>query len=258
MYYKMVLTNLTPLPAEYLYPGTDDASKKSREAYEKSDKLNNGGKWWSMYDLMRYFHSGFLPEEGDSNFIKFELDLTKPELKLASLLDPKLQQEIDAKINPLVQDFSSKIQDLISKMREEMTTNVAAAAAQRGAPMLMAKGGRHKRIRGGDSDTTNAINELVDPMNLKTFILNSISGLEFTSLDRIFITNSVKGQLELAPILGIKTDASVIELAIRDANAAANAPADANKVGGRRYKTRKHRHKGKSHGKTRRGNKKRK
>ena len=146
-------SDLTPLPADYVFP--DD--KESQEKYEKmspADRLNNGGKWWSMYDLMKFFHSGFLPENGETNFIRYEIDLTAPELAASKSTDPNLPNEVNTNMLNGLNKLSSEIVSKLAEVKNQ-ATNAAAAAATSGLglaariPQGPGGGGNYKKNKKG-------------------------------------------------------------------------------------------------------------
>jgi hypothetical protein len=142
---------LTPLPSDYLYPGKDDASEKLRKEYDAlpddTARLNKGGKWWNMYDLMKYFHSGIMPELSDVNYINYEIDFTAPELKRAASADPALANEVNSSMTPGLQALSSKIQTLISQ--QQLAASKAALETTTSAITRPRSGGKRKGKTGG-------------------------------------------------------------------------------------------------------------
>jgi hypothetical protein len=257
------LGELTPLPADYLYPG-DEASQKIYEKLSLAEKLNENvcGKWWSMYDLMKYFHSGFMPEEGETNYIRYEIDLTAPELRHAMSSDPNLKSSVDTSMMTGLTKLSGQLLGQVAKAKQMATESVAAATSS-GLGLSVRRGGAKKKWRGGDNmmqqgmmmqpqgmmmqpqgmmqpeDPTAQIAELLKPENLEKECLNDVFQILFNSRNRIFITDSKPGNLALVSSLGIPPQPPLT-----------GPPAPAPPVGGRR-KTRKSKM-GKKSGKTRR------
>jgi hypothetical protein len=252
------LGELTPLPPDYLYPN-DENSRKIYEKLTIPDQLNSGGKWWSMYDLMKYFHSGFLPEEGDSNYIRYEIDLTAPELKNAMSTDPNLKSTVDTSMMTGLTKLSGQLLGQVAKAKQMATESVAAATSS-GLGLSVRRGGKRKSWRGGDDtmqqgmmmqpgmmqqgmmqpeDPSAEIAKLLKPENLEQECLNDVFQILFNSRNRIFITDSKPGSLALVSTLGIPPQPPIT-----------GPPAPAPPVGGRR-KTRKSKM-GKKSGKTRR------
>jgi len=225
---------LVPLPSDYLYPDNDELSSKKREEYEKlpddSARVAKGGKWWSMFDLMKYYHSGILPEHSDTNFINFEIDFTAPELTRANFTDPNLKNEIVNSMTPGLQALSGKLTRLISDMKVSATTNVAAASTsgllRRGfgadgpqGPQGGKKSKKNKTKKGGEGET---IEQLIDPMKLEEECLRDLFRIKLNSRNRIFVTDSKKGTLPLSSTLNLPNAASAITAAENAVPAAAS------------------------------------
>ena len=140
------LSNLTPLPGKYLFPKDNNAASE----YDKlpdAEKFAKGGKWWSMYDLMQEFHSGIMTEQNDSNFFEFEIDFTSPHLRISTITDPNLSQEVNNTMTSGLQNLATKIQGLISKLQLE-----ANASSQKNILDAM-----NRPSRGGKKKTNAAV-----------------------------------------------------------------------------------------------------
>jgi len=258
MAYQAKLPNLTPLPGYLLYP-TDDTKAKAYDNLKSDDeRFKEGGKWWSMYDIMKEFHSGILPEHSDANYLEFEIDFTSPHLKVATITDPNMVQELNSTMTIGLQSLSSKIQSLISKLQLE--ANVQAMRASTSGVLsrqqqLPGGGGKRKKKGGAPGDPPNAadeINNLVNPTNLEKECLKDIFRVKVNSWDRIFITNAKKDHFPLKSVLNLPDQAAVMEqVKIAEIAAEAEAAAPEIQVGGRR-KTRKGRKYGKRKAKTHR------
>jgi hypothetical protein len=217
-------SDLTPLPADYVFPD-DTASQEIYEKMSPADRLNNGGKWWSMYDLMKFFHSGFLPENGETNFIRYEIDLTAPELTSSKSTDPNLPNEVNSNMLNGLNKLSSEIVTKLAEVKNQ-ATNAAAAAATSGlglaARIPVSGGGKNKKNKwGGDptppygappppygappppTDPGSQITALVSAENLEKECLNDLFSILFNSRNRIFITDSKPGTLGLVSTLNI-------------------------------------------------------
>ena len=232
-------SDLTPLPADYVFPD-DTASQEIYEKMSPSDRLNNGGKWWSMYDLMKFFHSGFLPENGETNFIRYEIDLTAPELTASKSTDPNLSTEVNTNMLNGLNKLSSPIVTKLAEVKNQ-ATNAAAAAATSGLglaariPQGPGGGGKNKKKKWGGDDTQpppygapsppppygapppppgygapppptdpgSQITALVSAENLEKECLNDLFSILFNSRNRIFITDSKPGTLGLVSTLNI-------------------------------------------------------
>ena len=232
-------SDLTPLPADYVFPD-DTASQEIYEKMSPADRLNNGGKWWSMYDLMKFFHSGFLPENGETNFIRYEIDLTAPELTASKSTDPNLSTEVNTNMLNGLNKLSSQIVTKLAEVKNQ-ATNAAAAAATSGLglaariPQGPGGGGKSKKNKwGGDdplpppygapsppppygapppppgygappppTDPGSQITALVSAENLEKECLSDLFSILFNSRNRIFITDSKPGSLGLVSTLNI-------------------------------------------------------
>ena len=60
----------------------NDEEKKLYEDIEKNnpEELKQRFKWWSLHDIMKYYHNGIIPKENEANIFAFKIDLTAPEL----------------------------------------------------------------------------------------------------------------------------------------------------------------------------------
>jgi hypothetical protein len=249
------LGNLTPLPGYLLYPD----SKDKAEAYDKlpSDqaKFDEGGKWWSMYDLMDYFHSGIMPEHSKSNYFEFEIDFTSPHLKVASISDPNMVQELNSTMTTGLQSLASNVQNLISKLQVEASNKTLDIST--GALLTNRRGGTTKRKlkRGGDGElagqppaaglgTADQITALLSPANLEIECLKDIFRVKLNTWDRIFITNAKKNALPLSSILNLPKEENIIDQVKAATGAtgatAATAATAAPAAGGAKTRRRKH------------------
>ena len=249
------LANLTPLPGNYLYP-KDNAKA---EAYDKlpSDeaKFKEGGKWWSMYDLMKYFHSGLLPEHSDANYFNFEIDFTSPHMKVAAVTDPNMVQELNSTMTTGLQTLASNVQNLISQLQVEANSamvglTTSALARPRGG----SKGKKNRR--GGEGEvppmaaapapaisTADKIKNLLSAENLEVECLKDIYRVKLNTWDRIFITNGKKNSLGLSDTLAL-TDEGALKTQVEAAIAAAPAAGGART---RKMRRRRGAKKGKTH-----------
>ena len=264
------LANLTPLPGDYLYP----KDKAKAEAYDKlpSDeaKFKEGGKWWSMYDLMKYFHSGLLPEHSDANYFNFEIDFTSPHMKVAAVTDPNMVQELNSTMTTGLQTLASNVQNLISQLQVEANSamvglTTSALASKRGG----SKGKKNRR--GGEGgevppmalaaapapmaaapapmvSTADKIKNLLSAENLEVECLKDIYRVKLNTWDRIFVTNGKKNSLGLSDTLAL-TDVGALKTQVEAAIAASAAAAPALIGGARTRKMRRRRgaKKGKTH-----------
>ena len=256
------ITNLTPLPGNLLYPDNSTMADEYDKLPENVRLNERDGKHWSMYQLMKYFHSGILPEHSDSNYFEFEIDFTSPHLRIATIDDPNMVQEVHSTMTIGLQSLASKIQGLIGKLQVESSTN----ALQISQNALNRPRGGKKKQRGGVEgdlapaaavfppaaapplDTAGQLTALLNPSSLEAECLQDLFRVKLNTWDRIFITNGKKNSLPLSNILNLTKESTVVEQ-IKNAAAApaaaAAAPAAAAAGGGKRYKTRKGRKYGK-------------
>ncbi len=261
------ISNLTPLPGNLLYP--DDT--KMAEEYDKlpeNVRLNErDGKHWSMYQLMKFFHSGILPEHSDANYFEFEIDFTSPHLRISSIDDPNMVQELHSTMTTGLQSLASKIQGLIGKLQVESSTK--ALEISQNAINSRRVGGKKNKRGGAEGDpplaapappaapaplaapappaapldTAAQLTALLSPSGLEAECLQDLFRVKLNTWDRIFITNGKKNNLPLSSVLNLPKESKLVE----EVKAAAIAPAPAPApgiVGGRR-KTRKGRKYGK-------------
>ena len=141
---RPAIRNPFPLPSEYLFP--DAANSEAKKIYEKmstEDKIINGGKLWSMYDLMKYFHSGFMPTNNDANYIEYEIDFIQGDFTGESKTDPVMTNLVKTKLLEAFQPLSSKVE---SKFASE---KAAILAEQTG---ILSKAVMTTGMRGGEND----------------------------------------------------------------------------------------------------------
>jgi hypothetical protein len=259
------LANLTPLPGKLLFPEDSDMAKAYDALPSDAERFAQGGKWWSMYDIMKHFHSGILPEHGDSNYFEFEIDFTSPHLKVVAITDPNLLQEVNSTMTLGLQSLASKVQGLIGQLQVEasqkaMEITQAALNKPRG-------GARKKNKKGGDTPLgmpgqppaapaapTGAVEQLttlLNPNNLEAECLKDLFRIKLDTLTRIFITNAKDGRLPLASALNKPKQSAIEQQVIPIIANAEQQQQQPIMMGGKKYKTRKGRKSGKK-GKTRR------
>ncbi len=260
------ISNLTPLPGYLLYPDNPTMADEYDKLPENVRLNERDGKHWSMYQLMKYFHSGMLPEHSDSNYFEFEIDFTSPHLRISSIDDPNMVQEVHSTMTIGLQSLASKIQGLIGKLQVESSTN--ALKISQDALNSGRRGGKNKKIKqhggvDGDPalapapaaagfppaaapplDTAGQLTALLSPSGLESECLQDLFRVKLNTWDRIFITNGKKNNLPLSTVLNLPKESAVVEQ-VKAAAAAAPAAAAAGVGGGKRYKTRKGRKYGK-------------
>jgi len=256
------ISNLTPLPGNLLYP--DDT--KLAEEYDKlpeNVRLNErDGKHWSMYQLMKFFHSGILPEHSDANYFEFEIDFTSPHLRISTIDDPNMVQEVHSTMTIGLQSLASKIQGLIGKLQVEASTK--ALEISQNAMNRPIRGGKNKKKNqyGGvegdlappaagfppapaPADTAGQLTALLSPTGLEAECLQDLFRVKLNTWDRIFITNGKKNNLPLSSVLNLQQESKLVDQVKAAAAANVAAAPGAGAGGGKRYKTRKGRKYGK-------------
>lgn len=259
------LANLTPLPGKLLYP--DDKEKASAYDNLPTDeaKFKEGGKWWSMYDLMKEFHNGILPEHSDANYFEFEIDFTSPHLKVAAVTDPNMLQEVNSTMTNGLQSLSSNIQNLISKLQMEANTAlVSQTTSALARPQRGGSKGKGRNKRGGQlpeapaaapapalapaaalaapAATADQLTKLVSAESLEAECLKDIFRVKLNTWDRIFITNAKPNTLKAAASLNLPKESAIRDQVIAAAQA----------QGGARTRKMKRRRGGSKKGKTHR------
>ncbi len=78
-------------------------------------------KWWSMYDIMKFYGSGLIPKANAANFFPFKIDLTAPGLLQNKYRDADLVNGFSVAMNKL-NDVNAAITDYYNKAKAEWTT----------------------------------------------------------------------------------------------------------------------------------------
>ena len=252
--YKMIepkLSNLTPLPGKLRYPNDSDKAKAYDALPTDQDRLNDDGKWWSMYQIMKHFHSGIVPEHNDSNYFDFEIDFTSSHLRVAGIDDPNMVSEVNSTMTNGLQSLSSKIQSLLAQIQVE-AANKAMAASTAGI-LARPTGGRNKKKQRGGFDpmnpgaaaaaapvtTAQQLTDLVAPINLEKECFRDLFRIKLNTWDRIFILSAKDGKLPLASALALVKPEDVADKVKAEIAAPPPPGEDMPIVGGRKH--RKHR-----------------
>jgi len=140
--------------------------------------------WWSMHDLMKYFHSGLMTKENDANMFSFSIDLTSPELAANSARNPQLLSGLNTAMNNLskiTNEISNDFNDAKAENAKQLNETVLSATQRRG-------GGKNGKKKWGGG--VNII-EKYSADKLKTECLNDLKMDPFGSRDRIFIVDGI-------------------------------------------------------------------
>lgn len=156
---------------------------------DKPVELEKRFKWWSMHDLMEYYHSGLMTKENKSNMFSYKIDLTGPELEINSARNPQLISNLNTAMGNL-----SKVTGEISKAFVDQQSTSAKSLQDSTLSAAMKRGGKKSKSnkkntnkRGGAVD----IATLFSGDRLKTECLNDLVLDTFNSRDRIFIVDGL-------------------------------------------------------------------
>ena len=237
------------IPREIL---SEPEQKLYDEIKEKNpEELKERYKWWSMYDIMKFYGSGFIPKVNAANFFPFKIDLTAPELLQNKYRDVDLVNGFDLAMSKL-NDLSAAITDYYNQAQAKWTKETAevtlsAATKSRGGKKMGKKGGATTFM----VDINKKINEIFTKDILQKQCTEALLGDVFHSRNRIFLvdnelptyTQPTYEQLRINAdqLLAEKQAIKLVPAAMAEAMAAA-APGGV--VGGRRRKnkTRKLKH----------------
>jgi hypothetical protein len=259
------------IPKEIL----SDAEKKMYEDIEKNnpEELKQRYKWWSMHDIMKFYHSGLIPKENDANFFPFKIDLTAPELLQNKYRDQDLVNGFEVAMSKL-KDVTSAI----AKYHTEAKAQWSNTMTQSTLGASMRKGGnkdkkskhhsrKSKNQRGGEEvftvNNNDDVNVAFSYEKLKDQCTLSLFNDVFHSRNRIFLVdnqlptwnpktyeelraNADKLKAEKAtPPAAAPVAAAAAAAAAPAAVPGAPAPAPAAPAvgGGKQRKTRKHKYK---------------
>ncbi len=213
---RPAIQNPFPLPAEYLFPDAINAdAKKAYSNMSLTDKLINGGKLWSMYDLMRYYHSGFMPTNNDANYIEYEIDFTHNDIAGEAKGDPLMINQVKTKLLESFQPLSSAVETQYAKNKTDIVTQQSGLLAtsltqqRRGGgysggglydnmemqpqqqQMQMQPQQQQMQMQQPPPDMfSGGPQSILSPEYLTDRCLTSIGGITFNSLNRIFVTRT--------------------------------------------------------------------
>jgi len=156
-------------------------------------------KWWSMYDIMKFYGSGLIPKVNAANFFPFKIDLTAPELLQNKYRDPDLVNGFEVAMSKL-NELSSSIADYYNQAQAKWTKETAAvtlsAATSKGGKRNISKPKTKKKgKKGGNSptfvvDVNKKINEVFSASVLKDQCTQALFGDVFHSRNRIFLVDN--------------------------------------------------------------------
>ena len=161
-------------------------------------------KWWSMYDIMKFYGSGLIPKANAANFFPFKIDLTAPGLLQNKYRDADLVNGFNVAMNKLT-NVSAAITDYYNKAQSKWTTETQkatlSAATSHGGSKKEKNKKSHKNTsksnkKGGDSeagitvDITKPINEIFSSDALKNQCTQALFDDVFHSRNRIFLVDN--------------------------------------------------------------------
>ena len=180
-----------PISTPMLIP-KDILSEQEQKLYEQfkgnAPELEKRFKWWSMHDLMKYFHSGLMTKENDANMFSFQIDLTAPELEANAARNPQLLSSLNtamSNLSVITNEISADFSALQSETSNKLTQTVLDATSRK-------SGGNWKKSKKGGAPN---FAEKFSADRLKKECLNDLKTDTFGSRDRIFV---VDGLLPLA------------------------------------------------------------
>jgi hypothetical protein len=151
-------------------------------------ELTRRFKWWSLHDIMAYFHSGLMPKENNANMFSFKIDLTSDEISANKNRNPGLKLGLDTAMNNLNVVTNGLVKDFTDVQKEASQTQAQIAMRSPIIPQAQVTGGGRKKknnSKGGAID----IGAKYTPEFLKNECLKDLLLDNFNSRDRIFITD---------------------------------------------------------------------
>jgi hypothetical protein len=185
------------IPREIL---SEPEQKLFDEIKEKNpEEFNQRYKWWSMYDIMKFYGSGLIPKVNAANFFPFKIDLTSPELSQNKFRDADLVHGFDTAMMNL-NDVTAAITDYYNNAKAEWTRESAEstlrAAIHGGKQSTRQKAKsnyKNKTKKGGQTfkvDPKLKINEAFSANILKDQCTLALFGDVFHSRNRIFLVDN--------------------------------------------------------------------
>jgi len=250
------------IPKEIL----SDAEKKMYEDIEQNnpEELKQRYKWWSMHDIMKFYHSGLIPKENDANFFPYKIDLTAPELLQNKYRDQDLVNGFEVAMSKL-KDVTSAIAKYHTEAKAQwsntMTQSTLGASMRKGGKKSKHYSRKSKNQRGGEEvftvNNNDDVNLAFSYEKLKDQCTLSLFNDVFHSRNRIFLVDNQLPTWNPKSYEELKANAEKLKAekaapavpaaaaAVPAADPAAADPAAAAPpaVGGGRRKTRKNKYK---------------
>lgn len=148
-------------------------------------------KWWSMHDILKYYHSGFITLENDANFFNFKIDLTKAELADMKYRDPQLVAGINQSMDNL-NDVTTAIANRFIQEKAKFAQQQQDSTMRALTPNRQ-QGGKKRKQKGGifAVDPNEDISMAFSKDKLREECMNDLFKDTFTSRNRIFLVDSL-------------------------------------------------------------------
>ena len=186
------MSGVSTIGEPFLIP-RDILSKDEQVVYDSVPEADRKlrYKWWSMHDIMSYYHSGFIPLENNANIFAFRIDLTAPELIQNKYRDNGLGTGLETAMMNL-NDVTNAIAQTITSTREKLITQQQETTLN----ATMRRGGKGKKQKGGIYELKPAItdpafspSEAFSAQKLKNECMNDLEKDIFNSRNRIFVVD---------------------------------------------------------------------
>lgn len=188
------MSGVSTIGEAFLIP-RDILSKDEQVVYDSVPEADRKlrYKWWSMHDIMSYYHSGFIPLENNANIFAFRIDLTSPELIQNKYRDTGLGTGLETAMMNL-NDVTNAIAQTITSTREKLITQQQETTLN--ATMRRGGKGKGKKQKGGIYELKPAItdpafspSEAFSAQKLKNECMNDLEKDIFNSRNRIFVVD---------------------------------------------------------------------
>ena len=188
------MSGVSTIGEAFLIP-RDILSKDEQVVYDSVPEADRKlrYKWWSMHDIMSYYHSGFIPLENNANIFAFRIDLTSPELIQNKYRDTGLGTGLETAMMNL-NDVTNAIAQTITSTREKLIMQQQETTLN--ATMRRGGKGKGKKQKGGLYELKPAItdpafspSEAFSAQKLKNECMNDLEKDIFNSRNRIFVVD---------------------------------------------------------------------
>ena len=237
------MSGVSTIGEAFLIP-RDILSKDEQVVYDSVPEADRKlrYKWWSMHDIMSYYHSGFIPLENNANIFAFRIDLTSPELIQNKYRDTGLGTGLETAMMNL-NDVTNAIAQTITSTREKLIMQQQETTLN----ATMRRGGKGKKQKGGIYELKPAItdpafspSEAFSAQKLKNECMNDLEKDIFNSRNRIFVVDGKLPMYTPPALDALQAQEKQLEEELaRNANVPAPAPA----AGGRRKRRTTHKKK---------------